>query len=287
MKKCPYCLKEIQDDVTVCPFCGRNLNDLARPAHWFWYLVIGLAGLFGLSITPSLLILPAILASKQPSDAALIIGSLISLGVFPALWWIAAKGKYSKVNFWGFGNMTMVSLVPFVGGWWCIYYFGKGVYMLFTKQKLPIPNNPIKAGGILLICSVVIGLLIWGITSSQPVATQVPNPTQLPTAAPYVYSTQDASLFFGFHSNFSTILCSMGPDHHRNGRANDLRHWHRCSGLSCHWNCPNTREFFNRAKHILPDFNRLRILLYDAGWYAPRSDRRRLRSSNGNRQGFR
>ena len=197
MKKCPYCSKEIQEDVTVCPFCRRNLNDLTRPAHWFWYLVIGLAGLFGLSITPSLLILPAILTGKQPSDAALIIGLLISLGVFPAFWWIAAKGKYSKVNFWGFGNMTMVSLVPFVGGWWCIYYFGKGVYMLFTKQKLPIPNNPIKAGGILLICSVVIGLLIWGITSSQPVATQVPNPTQLPTAAPYVYSTQDASLFLG------------------------------------------------------------------------------------------
>ena len=197
MRKCPYCSKEIQNDVTICPFCGRNINDLARPTHWFWYLVIGLAGLFVLYITPSLLILPAVLTGKQPSGAALIIVSLISLGVFPTFWWIAAKGRYSKVNFWGFGNMTMMSLVPFVGGWWCIYYFGKGVYMLFTKQELLKPNNSIKAGGVLLICSIVIGSLIWGITSGQSVAKQIPDPTQLPAAAPYVYSTQDASLYLG------------------------------------------------------------------------------------------
>jgi hypothetical protein len=197
MRKCPYCSKEIQNDVTVCTFCGHNINDLARPVHWFWYLVIGFAGLFGLSIAPILLLLPGALAGTQPSSAAIIFGLLISLGVYPAFWWIAAKGRYSKVNFWGFGNTTMMSLVPFVGGWWCIYYFGKGVYMLFTKQKLLISNNPIKAGGILLICSIVIGLLIWGVTSGQPAAKQVPNLAQLPTAAPYIYSTQDASLFLG------------------------------------------------------------------------------------------
>ena len=189
MKLCPSCKESNQDNAVFCSKCGRNLHDLARPAHWFWYLVIGLASIFGLSIIPVLLILPAITAGNQPSDATLILGLMISLGVFPFYLCVATKAWYGEIDFWGFCNVLVLTAISFAA-WWTVYYFGKGIYMLFTKQNLPMPNKPSKTGGILLICCASISVFIIGIYSIHPEATQSPDPTRLATRTPYGNSSQ-------------------------------------------------------------------------------------------------
>jgi hypothetical protein len=183
---CPNCRQQTEQGMQFCPHCGHSLlpakpvedrQDLQRPIGCFWYVLIGI-------VAPFVPVVAIYLISSSgifTQNAIAIIAVLLSLGIYPAIWYFAAKGRYNKVNLFGYLNMVIWSVVPFAD-WWVVYYLGRGLYMTFSKQELPNPPKATNAGTILLVVIIVISAIIAAFSSSP--ATQYPTPQPTLTARP-------------------------------------------------------------------------------------------------------
>ncbi len=201
-KLCPRCKFALSDrlDVLFCPNCGFDLssvskpttkNDLSRPLNGCLYLLIGLIGAIILAIIPYFLVFGA-QASGFFSDSGLIfvgaLSAILLLALYPSIWFFGAKGKYGKVEFFGFVNLLVLTFIPIVGGWIASYYFGKGLYMAITHQSFPA-RDASKWGFVLGMLGVVLAVSL-GIVSNQPnISTPIPTSNVTATQINYFYPT--------------------------------------------------------------------------------------------------
>jgi hypothetical protein len=190
---CSNCKKLCDEGMKFCPHCGHSLKvsetqsdnqDLQKPLGCFAYTLIGIIS----PLLPVLVIYFLSLSNIFTEDALAVIAALLSLGIYPAVWFFAAKGWYGKVDFYGYINVFLLSFIPFLN-WLVVYYLGKGLYMFFTKQEIKNPPKASKAGLIILLS--IVGLsIVFSIFSSSvgqspaPVSlTFTPKPTQRPPTA--------------------------------------------------------------------------------------------------------
>lgn len=179
-----------------CPHCGRNLlastplkeehQELQRPIGCFWYVLIGLI----VPISPVIVIYLLSVSNIFTENTIEVIAALLSLGIYPTIWYFAAKGRYNKVNLFGYLNLVALSFVPFAN-WLVVYYLGKGLYMAYSKQELPNPPKATSVGTIILSVILVVSVIVGALSSS--ITPQ--NPIRQPTAASQYSLTQPTSTY--------------------------------------------------------------------------------------------
>ncbi len=203
--ECPKCYQSVAIGMRFCPSCGEKLQeskareegqDLQKPLGCVVYTIIGMIA----PVLPFVIVYFVYLLNILNETALEVLGALLSLFVYPTIWYYAAKGRYNKVNFFGYVNLFVCSFIPF-GNWWVVYYLGKGLYMTSTKQEI---RNPPKATGIgfvtLIIGAALLAMyVIFSSSSSSPSvyqppipmpiteqrSTDTPRPRRQPTATPF------------------------------------------------------------------------------------------------------
>jgi hypothetical protein len=220
LKKCPRCDFDLAgiSELHFCPNCGYDLldvpqkpndvpersispisspsiaqQDLLRPLNGCWYLLIGLIGGIVLSVAPFAIINGSRFSGLFSDFGVAVVFIIALLAIYLSIWILGTKGMYGKVGFYGFLNIFVLSLIP-IGGWVATYYFGKGLYMAVTKQRLLIPRSASKAGMIfLLICFLVPAIVVLFVFLSSPSVSVTSTP--YPTARIYSTSTSESAIF--------------------------------------------------------------------------------------------
>ena len=188
---CPICNTHTPPGTVNCPGCGVDLEiarqnmlkDLALAAGTygysmalqdnqpkllsdFWYVVIG----FITNILISLFIAGVMYGSFD-------FGVFLYLAYTFFLTYISTLGRYGKVNFYGFVNLVVWSAVPIVN-WAVVYYFGKGLYFSYTKQKVTNPPVATSFWTIVLSVGLFIAFIVYLIDISN--TPSAPTPTKTP-----------------------------------------------------------------------------------------------------------
>jgi hypothetical protein len=113
----------------------------------FWYVIIGFFVNLVINFAISFVIY----------GISLELGLLLFVSYTFFLTYTSTIGRYSRSSFYGFMNLIILSAIPIIN-WSVVYYFGRGLHLLITKQKLPNPPTATSAG--LILVSIVVGLFI-------------------------------------------------------------------------------------------------------------------------------
>ena len=219
-KKCPRCGFEITDhERRFCPNCGLDLldearklkdvlveespkassehrQDLERPIGGCGYIAIGIIGTLILTFIPFIIIYFAGssgIFSDSGMTLIITLTGIFVLALYPTIWYFGAKGMYGKVDFFGFMNILVLSIIP-IGGWVASYYFGKGLYMTATRQSFPARSSS-RWGFILLSVFVCIAFIMGAFSSDSPSSPRLPasSPTISYATLYYIRETEYAS----------------------------------------------------------------------------------------------
>lgn len=197
LRYCPICNYETSPRSLNCPNCGVNLKiaraNLIQQTNQpkllgdFSYIVIGFFTNLVVSVLLFAIMLGILIIPDVNPDGISLLGFLLYIAYGFSLTYISTLGRYGKVNFYGFMNLMILSVIPFIN-WSVVFYFGKGLHISYTKQKLFNPPIATKTGTV--IFSVVIFIWFVAATLSTPTTSAVHRtptliPPKLPTAKPF------------------------------------------------------------------------------------------------------
>lgn len=91
--------------------------------------------------------------------------------------YFAARGRYGKVNFFGFINLLVWSAIPIVN-FVVFYYLGRGLHLSIAKLELPQPPIATSAGTIIIVVLAVIGIVSSMAGNINNLSANSPEPTR-------------------------------------------------------------------------------------------------------------